>query len=76
MFSYYGGGGLSNVEEENGVFEVRWYFEGVEMKQRFTSIHDAYELYNSISKWSKSLWDLTKLAELVECHTWLDIPKK
>jgi hypothetical protein len=71
MYFNYGGCGISNCEEI-GKFEVKWSYKGVEMETVFTSIHKAYEFYNSITEETKALWDMTRLAELVECHTWVD----
>ena len=59
---FYGGQGYG-YSNEIGKFEVK----ANETKQ-FTNLSKAKEYYESLNE-EKAIWDITTIAELLECHT-------
>ena len=58
---YYGGQGYG-YSNEIGKFEV------ISKKSKFfTKLSEAKKYYESLNE-GKSIWDITRLAELIECH--------
>lgn len=64
---YYGGDGWGSCHEI-GVIEVRHSIGKTEHRKLFTDKEDARDFYESL-KYPKACWDLTRSAELIECHT-------
>ena len=61
--TYWGGNGY-DYSQENGKFEVKAKYLG---KKQFTKLSEAKKYYDSLNA-EKSIWDITKLPELLECH--------
>lgn len=57
------GGNGYDYSHENGKFEVR----SIVIKQ-FTKLSEAKEHYESLKE-EKTIWDITGIPELLECHT-------
>jgi len=62
---FYGGQGYG-YSNEIGKFEV-FEVKANERKQ-FTNLSKAKEYYESLNE-EKAIWDITTIAELLECHT-------
>ena len=66
QLKYYGGSGVESVSNDKGNFEVN--FGGDKNTIRvFVSLKKAKRFYDSLNE-EKSLWDMTGLPELLECH--------
>jgi len=62
---YYGGNGYCGVPEK-GIFRVK---TSLSLANRmFTELSAARKYYDNLNI-EKSLWDLTRIPELLECHT-------
>lgn len=62
---YYGGSGYGGVPEK-GTFQVK---TGLSLANRiFNNLSKAREYYDKLNI-EKALWDLTRIPELLECHT-------
>lgn len=67
QLEYYGGNGVESVFNDKGKFEVN--FGGDKKIIRvFVSLKEAKRFYDSLNE-PKALWDMTRIPELLECHT-------
>ena len=60
----YGWGDGFDFSTENGLFEVK----AKKIKQ-FSKLSQARQYYDSLNE-EKAIWDLTRIPELLECHTY------
>ncbi len=63
---YYGGDGWGSCHE-TGIIEISYTEDGKNKKKVFSDREDAKEFYEGFDC-EKTAWDLTRGAELIECH--------
>ena len=52
-----------------GRFEIKYGSDDNRKTKKFTDLLDSLKFYNSLGNVDKAFWDLTKLPELIICHS-------